>query len=331
MRIASQWFAIIAFTILMTACSPQGGTNQSSGLSPTPGPTRNSQKFATTAEVLQAVAAAQNMTTVPDSVATTLSKEDNDPPKGFFDCKEVSPAANPSNASGFGQCAWGDKNSTRLMVLYGDGHGAMWTAALAGVAAKDGWQLREFSLGGCPVPDLSFWSYETNSPNTACDAFHATALDAIKALHPAFVVATAAWGKRLADNTMPSADQWQQGWASTIGKLVQPGTKVAVLGDIPAWANSDAHCLSAHLDSVQECSAPASTATSHAVAPEQAAASAAGAQYIATTPWVCGDRCEPVIADTRVYTNEYHFTQSYAKYLTGALSEALQPLLQPSP
>jgi hypothetical protein len=44
-------------------------------------------------------------------------------------------------------------------------------------------------------------------------------------------------------------------------------------------------------------------------------------------PWVGAERCEPVIADIRVYRERYHFSRTYAMYLTGALSAALQPAM----
>jgi hypothetical protein len=329
-RFAIRRAGIVAFTAgLLVACSTTDAANPSShdsAATPTSaaGPNRT---YATTAEVLKAVKIAQSLTTLPESVASSLSKEDNDPPKDYFDCKVVDAAANPANANPFGQCAFGDHNGSKLMVLYGDGHGPMWTAALAGVAAKNGWKLRVFALGGCPVTDLQFLSYQTNAPNTTCDAFHASAIPAINELHPDLVVATSVWGKKLADGSVPTRAQWQDGWTSTFSKLTQPGTRLALLGDIPSWANSDAKCLAANVAAVQNCSAPIAKATSGAVETEQAAATAAGALYIATAPWVCAEQCEPVIADIRVFHDQYHFTQSYATYLTGALSKALEPVM----
>jgi len=43
--------------------------------------------------------------------------------------------------------------------------------------------------------------------------------------------------------------------------------------------------------------------------------------------WICADRCEPVIADNRVYNDDTHLTEAYLKYLTGAVTEAVQQLL----
>jgi hypothetical protein len=79
---------------------------------------------------------------------------------------------------------------------------------------------------------------------------------------------------------------------------------------------------------VQKCSVPISEGMpSGNLYAERLAASTAGALYIPTTPWVCEDRCEPVIADIRVYQDRFHFTNSYTVYLTGAVADALKPAL----
>ena len=103
---------------------------------------------------------------------------------------------------------------------------------------------------------------------------------------------------------------------------------MAMIGPIPYWPNSDARCLAAHIRKVQACSiATADLVTNKHEAPQAAAAAAAGVLFISPKPWVCADRCEPVIADLRVYDEAFHFSRTYAVYLTGALSEALQPAM----
>jgi hypothetical protein len=213
------------------------------------------------------------------------------------------------------------------MVVYGESRAAMWAAALEGVAAGNGYQLRTFYLNGCPALDLYFTSYQTHAPNDDCYQFHRSAIAGIRNLHPDLVITTSYSTQMLADGSQPTADQWQQGWASTFRELAQPGTRFVMLGDIPTWEKDDARCLAAHVNAVQECSVPISGAKSANLAAEHAAASAAGALYIPTLPWVCTDRCEPVIAGMRVYSNRFHFSKAYAVYLTGAVGEALRPAL----
>ena len=114
---------------------------------------------------------------------------------------------------------------------------------------------------------------------------------------------------------------------STFQKLAQPGTHVAILGAIPNWDNNDARCLAAHTRDVQACSTERANAVSPFFDAERAAASAAGALYVDTVPWVCAEKCEPVISDIVVYYNPYHFTTKYADYLSGAVADALKPAM----
>jgi peptidoglycan/LPS O-acetylase OafA/YrhL len=292
---------------------------------------------ATTAQVLEAVKAAQSINVLPNSVAASLptasTPQDQAKATGRFDCHEIALPANFVDFSKselgheFGQCAAGDEHGTKLMVVYGESRAAMWAAALEGVAAGNGYQLRTFYMNGCPALDLYFTSYQTHAPNDDCYQFHQSAIGAIRNLHPDLVITTSYSTQMLADGSQPTAAQWQQGWAATFRELTQPGTRLAMLGDIPTWGKDDAHCLAAHVMAVQECSVSVAEAKSENLDAEQAAASAAGALYIPTMAWVCADRCEPVIADMRVYGNRFHFSKSYAVYLTGAVGEALQPVL----
>jgi len=319
---------LVGAALVSSACAP---TNP-----PAP-PTTAEQSFVSTAQVLEAVKAAKNVKVLSSSVAASLSAastpEDRAQATQRFDCQELAVPAGFVNFSQselghtFGQCATGAEHGSKLMVIYGESRAPMWAAALEGVAEENGYKLRTFHMNGCPALDLHFTSYETQTPNEECYQFHQSAIAAIRNLHPDLVITTSYSTQMLADKTAPTAAQWQEGWAATFRELAQPGTRFAMLGDIPTWEKDDAHCLAAHVNAVQECSVPKSQAESPNLDAERAAAAAAGALYIPTLQFVCTDRCEPVIADIRVYSNRYHFSKAYAAYLTGAVGEALQPVL----
>jgi hypothetical protein len=332
--------AAIAAAVL-AACSsgaqdhPQGSSDPNPIQCPSVGPGVNAEanpantagpNNATTAQVLAAVKAAECVTTLPDSVAASLAGDDEAGGKNRFDCNAGIEQQVKNNT--YGECALGDPNGTKLMVIYGDSRAYMWGATLEGVAAKSGWKLRVFSSGGCPVPDLNFLNIETKAPFKECDAFHAQTPPIIQALHPDLVLVTSIADDRvpMADGSKPTPAQWQQGWESTLHTLAQPGTRLAMIGSFPFW-DGGARCLAAHIRAVQQCSADANKVRPPYLDAEQAAASAAGALYASTMPWLCADRCEPFIAGMRVLGKGAHITQSYAVYLTGAMSEALQPAI----
>jgi hypothetical protein len=303
-----------------------------------------SESYATTAQVLQAVKAAEQVQTLSDSVAASLQKSDDGAiasgaaaeAGSGTDCVDRLDTHKPAILEKhqnkwdifFGECASGDREGTKLMVIFGDSRAAMFSAPLERIAAKSGWKLRVFGFGGCELADVEYLSSETNAPNKECDEFRSAAISQMQALHPNLVIITSAGDHKLADGNMPTPAQLQTGWASTFQKLAQPGTRLAMIGPIPYWPNNDARCLAAHEKDVQACSiAAAEVVTNQYEPPQAAAAAAAGVVFVSPKAWVCADKCEPVIADFRVYRNSYHFSATYADYLTGALSESLQPAM----
>jgi hypothetical protein len=321
---------IAVAAVVLSACSTSNAPAVPQGASTNPGRT-----VATTAQVLEAVKAAQTIDALPDSVGYFLTKADWPMATGHFDChqvdsREVGLPANilDPSVSEFGQCAAGAEHGTKLMVTFGDSRAGMWGAALERIAAKNGYKLRTFHMGDCATLDLPFFSYEKHVPDGDCSQFRRSAIAAIRNLHPDLVIVTSFSTHLLADGSQPTPAQWQKGWETTLKELTQPGTRLAMLGDIPDWETDDAHCLAGHVTAVQKCSVPRSEGMpSGNLGAEQAAATTAQALYIPTLPWVCADRCEPVIADIRVYQDRFHFTNTYTVYLTGAVGEALQPAL----
>lgn len=292
------------------------------------------QTYATTAEVLAAVASAQSTQALPpgaseqlvamSQVAQSNSNAEEGGPEKCFDKIDIKSSAAYTS---LGDCAYGDPNGTKLMVIYGDSRAQMWVSTLERVGAITGWKVRLVAQGGCPVADLPFQDHRTGSPDRDCDEFHATGIEVIKNLHPQLVVAASNVGHKLATGEVPTPAQWQDAWVSTFQKLTQPGTRLALLGAIPTWDNNDAQCLAAHTQDVQACSTERAKAVSEYFEAEKAAADRAGAHYVDTVPWVCADRCEPVIADTIAYYNPFHFTKRYSVYLSGAVADALAPVM----
>jgi hypothetical protein len=304
----------------------------------------DNESYATTAQVLQAVKAAEQVQTLSDTVAASLRKSDEGAiasgvaaeAGSSTDCVDRLDTHKPAILQQhqnkwdifFGECASGDQEGTKLMVIFGDSRAAMFSASLERIAVKSGWKLRVFGFGGCDVDDLEFMSTETNAPNKECDAFRSGAISQIRTLHPNLVITTSAGDKLLANGAKPTPAQLQDAWVSTFQKLAQPGTRLAMIGPIPYWPNDDARCLAAHAREVQACSiSAAEVVTNEHEAPQAAAAAAAGVVFVSPKQWVCADRCEPVIADIGVFRNNYHFSSKYEVYVTGALNEALQPAM----
>lgn len=269
------------------------------------------------AQVLGAVKAAQNLQTLPNNVQPGLTVTNDGAGVGTGKCP------NTSGVMVSQGCAYGDLTSKKLMVVYGDSHAAMWAEALQIIAKRTGWKLAVFSLSGCPAPDLSLISAQTNGPNTQCQQFHTLAVQAIKKLHPSLLVVTSESTGQTAVGVAATPTQWQSGLTKTFASLSEPGTSMVMIGDIPQWPLDDGDCLAARMTNVQGCSASPAQAVSANVQAEHRAAKLSGVKYISTTDWACATKCEPVIGNIRVYFNQYHFGAIYTAYLSDPLQQAL--------
>jgi hypothetical protein len=330
---------LAALTMVLAACSTSRGTDMPDYRTDRPTYHPNSdlteQSYATTDQVLAAVAAAQQTQVLSDVAAAQLATYGtqlrtgtfDDGPEHCFDSKKPQTPAAPMDTTVLGECAYGDPKGTKQMVIYGDSRAPMWAATLERVAAISGWQVRVFARGGCPAADLQYQDITSKAPDQDCDTFHLTAVNEIRKLHPQLVITASHAGHTLANGDEPTTSQWRDAWVSTFQKLAQPGTQVAILGAIPNWDNNDARCVAAHTRDIQACSTERANAVSPLFDAEKAAAAAAGALYVDTVPWVCAEKCEPVISDMVVYYNPYHFTKEYADYLSGAMADALKPAM----
>ena len=330
-RRVSAMLAVLA--IALAACSTSPGTNAPTNRTDfVPAYDPNGQKssflggqrYATTDQVLAAVAAAQQTEVLSDAAAkhlVELSRPHKDGPEECFDERKTSVTTTDTQ---LGECAYGDPKGTKLMALFGDSRAPMWAATLERVAAITGWQLRVFARGGCPPGDAQYQNNITHAPDPQCDTFHKAAVDEILKLHPQLVVTTSNFHD-LANGDTPSSAQWRDALVSTLQTLGQPGTRVAILGGIPHWENNDERCVAAHTRDIQACSTERENAISPFDGAEREAASAVGGQYVDPVPWVCAEKCEPVVSDIVLYYDPHHFTKKYADYLSGAMAEALKP------
>src|SRR5277367_4073895 len=110
---AAQLIAVAA--VVLSACSTSHAPAAPQGASTDPGRT-----FATTAQVLEAVKAAQTINTLPSSVGF-LTTTDWPMAKEHFDCHQVvgvpSNIVDP-NRTEFGECSSGAEDGTKLMVIF---------------------------------------------------------------------------------------------------------------------------------------------------------------------------------------------------------------------
>jgi hypothetical protein len=286
----------------------------------------SSEKSIMSAEqVSEALKTAQTITHVPTDLTPTLSNQNDGEVLNNGDCPTHYTAPKVGiDALHFGECIYGDTTGTRLLDIFGDSHAGMWLTAIRYAAERTGWRVRIFYFPGCPAPDLTFYSVQTNSPNYACNTFRTAAIAAIRKTHPAMLVVTSASVQHVTRATVATPAQWEAGYSRTLSLLKMPGTQLVVMGDIPYLSEDDPVCLAARESNVQACATPLSDAETGFASAEQQAATANGADYINPAPWICSQICEPIVGNIRVFNDQYHLSATYVKTLSGVVQAALK-------
>jgi hypothetical protein len=282
--------------------------------------------------VLNQVAAATKIISVPTNLEPSLSMADSDYVGwgGILHYGCAGPAA--TSAAKEEICTLGDPVGKKLMVIYGDSHALMWLPALEGIASASHWRLIILAKYFCPAEMITV----SNPPGlgrsggryTACDRWHQWSIASINRLHPNLVVVSqeslyTVPGSTAAQPKFFSAFKWNEGMTRLLSSIAVPGAEKVILGNIPLLPRSGPECLGAHSHDVQACSATVQASTSPLDEAERSAGGE-GTQYVDPTPWFCSAMCTAVIGRFNVYQDQFHITGTYAKYLQNALAEALR-------
>lgn len=280
----------------------------------------------TATAVAKAVAASPKIQKLSPTITKQINGGANDNPAVYY-------PQTKSGCTALTSCVFGDKKSTKVLVILGDSHAQMWIPALNRIGTSKQLKVIVLYMARCPAATLDVWLPGYNIPYLACSSTRANWFTAINKLHPVATlltdhtngVTTAA-----SNGTQPfTSSQWQAGMASTISSLKPSKSKVAIIGDINTFDQPPLFCLSAYPSQAQTCSSKNPNPDRPTqIAAERAAASAAGVLYVDPTKWLCTAKtCSTVVGSYIVYYDSYHVSCRYAAYLSGVLQTALKKVL----
>ncbi len=283
-------------------------------------------------DVLKLVAAAPEIKTLPDDLTPDLYHATVN--FGWMTPGTLSCLADFPEVTSPG-CVLGDPGGSRTVVLLGDSHAAMWLDGFDSVGKDLHWRVLVLAKTGCPAAAISFSRDLAGTPRLIaaypeCGPWLDSAISRINETSPEVVILASCNGCEYmvdARGDVVARSAWADGLQRTLDRITPDGTRKVVLGDIPRWSGA-LDCLAMNADNVQACSKqvrPALDVTYNDV--EQDVATRVGVPYIDVTAWFCSSVCTAVVGNMVVYSNDYHVTATYATYLSGALQEALQPIL----
>jgi peptidoglycan/LPS O-acetylase OafA/YrhL len=229
-----------------------------------------------------------------------------------------------------GACRYGPADANFEVVLLGDSHAAQWFSPLEEVVTERGGALTSLTKSACPVVDLDIRDTTLQRPYDECVTWRDDVVRRSIALAPDLIVLSAAGpGYRDEVRTDGTFDRvWADSYARTIEQLREalPNSAVVVLGETPRWPVAPVLCATAPLSAAQDCSAPVSELSDeHLASAEEEAVEQAGGSYVATVPWLCDDRCTPVVEGTFAYRDTSHVTDAMARRLASTIAKAVLP------
>ncbi len=285
------------------------------------------------AEVLELVAAAPTIAALPSDLAPNLKDAAWD--FGWITEWADGCLLDPEEMETQHPCVFGDPGGARTVVLLGDSHAGQWLEALDDIGKRQQWRVVLIGKAGCPAAAVSFrTAYRSGSqklvgPGPDCASWLDDGIARINEMEPELVVLASCNGcEYMVDESGELLERafWATGLRETLSRISTPNR--VILGDIPRW-RGPLDCLALHTNNVQACSKPVGPVTEATYNDaERGVAEEAGVPFIDVTPWFCDSVCSPVIGNMVVYTNEYHVTSTYARYLGNALEAVLVPLFE---
>ena len=226
-------------------------------------------------------------------------------------------------------CQGGDLNSKKVIVVYGDSHASMWMSAIDVIGKKYGYKVHLFAKLACPLVEVPIWSYQLNRPFTECTQWQQKVYPLIQSLNPEIIIVTDQWKPAVIDGKKSDFDtpfMWEKEFPIAISRVAKMAAKVFVIGNNPSLTQDPVDCASKPRVNLALCSAgrtQADNAKFNGI--EAKATKSVGGTYIDTVAWACtASLCPIVIANTLAYFDQWHFSESYVRYLAPALEQRLK-------
>jgi peptidoglycan/LPS O-acetylase OafA/YrhL len=210
------------------------------------------------------------------------------------------------------ECLYGDKSSTRKIVLFGDSHAAQWFPALERLANQNQFGLISLTKSACPGPavrKIDFAQYT----NAECAAWRERVYQLIAQIKPAAIIVAGMQYFKIPDEYSSRAQWWQEGQQETLNKLRPHSSKIVSLSDTPRPRRDIPTCLSSTRN--DQCN---DTAKSEAIF-------SPGYLRINPTSWLCTAKsCPALVNGVVAYRDASHISVAMSESLSQQLGEALR-------
>jgi hypothetical protein len=209
-----------------------------------------------------------------------------------------------------GECLYGDRNSERKIVLYGDSHAAQWFPALEKIAIDGGFALISLTKSACPAVEVS--RIESGAfKNSDCNAWRKNAIARIQELKPEAIIMSSFQHFEYPKSYSSRDSWWFEGQRTLYRNLVTSSPKLIYISDTPKPERDIPSCLATAKDN--ECDGS-----------ERSDPRVAGG-FIALdpTPWLCPDSCPAIVDGVVAYRDASHISVDMSTALSNNLRKFL--------
>jgi len=212
-----------------------------------------------------------------------------------------------------GPCTYGDKQSSKTIVLYGDSHAAQWFPAMEFLAREKGFTLISLTKSACPSvdaprPDKGAFK------NSDCEAWRRNSIARIQKIQPFAVIVSSFQYYTPRAGSKDRKQWWSDGQQKLLASLTGSSHHLVYISDTPHPTRDIPSCLSSGKISRCDSSSPSTVSVVR------------GFKVINPTPWLCAEKCFSIVNSTVAYRDASHISVAMSLQLAPQLQAALKAL-----
>lgn len=212
-----------------------------------------------------------------------------------------------------GDCTYGDKSSSKTIVLYGDSHAAQWFPALEKLANGNGFKLVSLTKSACPAPEVKkvqIGAYK----NSDCFKWRENSIKRMQAMKPAAIILSGFQHFDLPDREPSRQSWWSTGQQLAYQHLLGASSKLIYISDTPHPNRDIPNCLAANGKAKCDDTEKSDPRIS------------GGFIEVDPTPWLCTNKCPAVVNGIVAYRDASHISVAMSESLALELGAVLTDL-----
>ena len=209
-----------------------------------------------------------------------------------------------------GYCTYGDKESSKTIVLYGDSHAAQWFPTLDKMATERGFKLVSLTKSACPAVDAKRPD-QGAFKQVHCTKWRENSIKRIAEIQPLAVITSSFQYFTPANSSISRAQWWNEGQRKLLKGLRGSTNNLIYISDTPRPLRDIPNCLASRDSKVCDSTERSKVSVIR------------GFDVINPNPWLCSSYCPAIVEGTVAYRDASHISVDMALKLLPKLEAAL--------